>query len=198
MSHQNNWDNVSAISKGQHFDTALLLLQTQHSSCASPVLDRYRWHTKLFYCFEALFPVLHALAFDSLDEDIAAEAWHQVSLAYSFNPELLTNKASGYYKDYHQNLKSLALKAWNRMSSSSEALPPSFILFLQSQQHHSSGYSQPVVSNTMLQQSIQTNLPNDSSFTGQQPEEHLRELGNDVQAWDYWLDLFNNEGLLGF
>ncbi|THY83405.1 hypothetical protein D6C92_09668 [Aureobasidium pullulans] len=191
-------DNVSAISKGQHFDTALLLLQTQHSSCASPVLDRYRWHTKLFYCFEALFPVLHALAFDSLSEEIAAEAWHQVSLAYSFNPELLTNKASGYYKDYHQNLKSLALKAWNRMSSSSEALPPSFILFLQSQQHHSSGYSQPVVSNTMLQQSIQTNLPNDSSFTGQQSEEHLGELGNDVQAWDYWLDLFNNEGLLGF
>ncbi|KEQ74215.1 hypothetical protein M436DRAFT_14441, partial [Aureobasidium namibiae CBS 147.97] len=114
---QNATEIQPATERHQAFDTALSLLQTQHSSCASQMLDCYRWHTKLFYCFEALFPVLHTLAFEIISEASSEEAWKQVGLAYQYNPELLSWQHKNFYTSYCHNINSLALKAWSRIAS---------------------------------------------------------------------------------
>lgn len=188
-------ENMSASDKSQAFDTALLLLQTQHSSCASQILDRYRWHTKLFYCFEALFPVLHTLAFQELDESTASEAWQQVSLAYHYNPELLDWDHKSFYSNYCRSLNSLVLRAWTRRASTAESVP-NFVQQIQLQQNRPTRQNTAEGVNTNVQPSTQLNQhPNN-----QLPPSHQMTLGNpevDGQTWEYWLNIFDNEELLG-
>ena len=188
-------EDTPAVDKQQAFDTALLLLQTQHSSCASQILDRYRWHTKLFYCFEALFPVLHTLAFQDLDDSIANEAWQQVSLGYRFNPELLTWDQKSFYSNYCRSLNSLALRAWSRRASTADCVPD-FVQHIQIQQSQSTGQiiagnlSTSAQQRTQPTQNLNEALPPSHSTTLENPE-------MDGQTWEYWLNIFDNEELLG-
>ncbi|KAG9944904.1 hypothetical protein KCU85_g7587, partial [Aureobasidium melanogenum] len=181
-------DNLSTGDRRQAFDTALLLLQTQHSSCASQMLDRYRWHTKLFYCFEALFPVLHTLAFQELSEPTASEAWQQVSLAYQFNPELLSFEHKSFYSNYCRNLNSLALKAWSRRASTDDCTPD-FVRQIQLRQGRPNGQDAVESLSTHVQQTTQS--PQHAA------NEYPSSLEIDAQTWEYWLNIFDNEELLG-
>jgi predicted glycoside hydrolase/deacetylase ChbG (UPF0249 family) len=193
----NATDDQPAIKRHQAFDTAFLLLQTQHSSCASQMLDRYRWHTKLFYCFEALFPVLHTLAFGELSDTISDEAWRQVSLAYLYNPELLDQQGNSFYAKYCHNLNSLALKAWSQRTPNTDCVP-GFLQQILLQQSQSAG-QEVVQGNTSVHQSTQTThaLPATSVSTDQQFNTSLNNLESGGQTWEYWLNIFDNEELLG-
>jgi hypothetical protein len=201
LRHCHSPDNPSkhqpANQRHQAFDTALLLLQTQHSSCASQILDRYRWHTKLFYCFEALFPVLHTLAFGELSDTISDEAWRQVSLAYLYNPELLDQQKKSFYTKYCHNLNSLALKAWSQRTPNTDCVP-GFLQQILLQQSQFAG-QEVVQRNPSVQQSTQTThaLPATSVSTDQQFNTNLNDLESDGQSWEYWLNIFDNEELLG-
>ncbi|KAH0149784.1 hypothetical protein KCU67_g10932, partial [Aureobasidium melanogenum] len=187
--------NMSASDKSQAFDTALLLLQTQHSSCASQILDRYRWHTKLFYCFEALFPVLHTLAFQALSEPISSEAWQQVSLAYHYNPELLSWDHKSFYSNYCRSLNSLVLRAWTRRASTAESVP-NFVQQIQLQQNRPTRQNTAEGMNTNVQPSTQLNQhPNNQLLPSHQMTSGNPEV--DGQTWEYWLNIFDNEELLG-
>ncbi|CAD0100801.1 unnamed protein product [Aureobasidium mustum] len=187
--------DVSTSDRQQAFDIALLLLQTQHSSCASQMLDRYRWHTKLFYCFEALFPVLHSLAFQELDKSIADEAWQQVSLAYHYNPELLGWDHQSFYSNYCHSLNNLALRAWNRRASTADCVPE-FVQQIQIQQSRSTGQNIAGSLSTSPQQHTQPTQNRNEAL----PSSHDTTLENpeiDAQSWEYWLNIFDNEELLG-
>ncbi|KAG9800896.1 hypothetical protein KCU95_g218, partial [Aureobasidium melanogenum] len=171
------------------FDIAIpRMTLTQHSSCASQVLDRYRWHTKLFYCFEALFPVLHTLAFQELSEPILSEAWQQVSLAYHFNPELLSSEHKSFYSNYCRNLNSLALKAWSRRASTDDCTPD-FVRQIQLRQGRPNGQDAVENLSTHVQQTTQS--PQHAA------NGHPSTLEVDGQTWEYWLNIFDNEELLG-
>lgn len=188
-------ENSSAGVRQEGFGTALLLLQTQHSSCASQMLDRYRWHTKLFYCFEALFPVLHTLAFQELSEPTASEAWQQVSLAYHYNPELLSYEHKNYHRNYCRSLNNLVLRAWDRRASTADCVPD-FVQQIRIQQ------SQPAGSNTAqsLTASTQQCTQSAQNPNVELPSSHLMTLENpeiEGQTWEYWLNIFDNEELLG-
>lgn len=189
-------EGPSAGVRQEAFDTALLLLQTQHSSCASQMLDRYRWHTKLFYCFEALFPVLHTLAFEELGEPIASEAWQQVSLAYHYNPELVSYEHKSFYSSYCRSLNSLVLRAWNRRASTADCVPD-FVQQIQIQQSQLGGPNPAAesLSTSAQQHTHSTPLANDEL-----PSSHhmtLKDPEIDGQTWEYWLNIFDNEELLG-
>ncbi|KAK5999571.1 hypothetical protein QM012_005424 [Aureobasidium pullulans] len=188
-------ENLSEGDRRQAFNTALLLLQTQHSSCASKMLDRYRWHTKLFYCFEALFPVLHTLAFQDLSESIASEAWHQVSLAYHYNPELLSWQHKSFYSNYCRSLNSLALKAWSRGNPTADCMPR-FVQQIHRQQSSSTGQSTVESFSTNVHQPAdQMQQTNNELLYGHYMASEDSEL--DGQTWQYWLNIFDNEELLG-
>ncbi|KAG9614701.1 hypothetical protein KCU77_g368, partial [Aureobasidium melanogenum] len=188
-------ENLSVDDRHQAFDTALLLLQTQNSSCANPMLDRYRWHTKLFYCFEALFPVLHTLAFQELGESTASEAWQQVSLAYHYNPELLDWEHKSFYSDYCRSLNSLVLRAWTRRALTEESVPD-FVQQIQLQQSRPTRQDTAEGFGVNMQQSAQATQP----LSGGLPLGHHVTSENsevDGQTWEYWLNIFDNEELLG-
>lgn len=188
-------EDTPAVDTQQAFDTALLLLQTQHSSCASQMLNRYRWHTKLFYCFEALFPVLHTLAFRELSEPTVSETWQQVSLAYHYNPELLSWEHRSFYSNYCRSLNSLVLKAWSSRASTADCVPE-FVQQIKLQQSLASGQNTTGSLSTSSQQHTQpTQNLNDTL-----PPIHNRALEDpeiDAQTWEYWLNIFDNEELLG-
>ncbi|KAI5195486.1 hypothetical protein E4T39_08202 [Aureobasidium subglaciale] len=198
-------ENTSAESKAQIFTTALLLLQTQNASCSNAMLDRYRWHTKLFYCFEALFPVLRGLAFDNLDETSETEAWKQVSLAYQCNPELLPGKVSASYNSLRSSLSKLASKAWSRRSkedSSTASMPPNFVDIMSSQpalptsaELHSGSIPvwQP---DSSLQESLGLEPLQDAMVMDSLSDQQF--LADDSQAWEHWLNLLDNDALLDF
>ncbi|KAG9614691.1 hypothetical protein KCU84_g307, partial [Aureobasidium melanogenum] len=174
---------------------ALLLLQTQHSSCASQILDRYRWHTKLFYCFEALFPVLHTLAFGEPSESTGSEAWKQVSLAYHYNPELLDWEQKSFYSNYCRNLNSLVLRAWSRRASTTDHVP-NFVQQIQLQESRPTGQDNAGISSANEQQSAQLTQRFDGELSsGQHITSENPEI--DGQTWEYWLNMFDNEELLG-
>lgn len=191
-------ENLAVGDRCEAFDTALLLLQTQNSSCASSMLDRYRWHTKLFYCFEALFPVLHTLAFKDLSESTANEAWQQVCLAYEFNPELQfwDHDNKSFYTNYCRSLNSLALKAWDRRPLSDNCTPI-FVQNMQLQDRQKRLFGQATVdgSNTNVQppenqiQHLSNQLPSGHHTA---PE----NLEIDEQSWEYWLNIFDNQEVL--
>ncbi|KAG9664746.1 hypothetical protein KCU64_g462, partial [Aureobasidium melanogenum] len=188
-------DDLSAGNESQAFDTALLLLQTQHSSCASQMLDRYRWHTKLFYCFEALFPVLHTLAFGETSDPIASDAWQQVSLAYHYNPELLDSKHRSFYSSYCRSLNSLVLRAWSRRASTTDCVPD-FVQQVQLQQRRPTGQDNAESWSANMQRSSQSTQHPANEY----PSDHHMTLENseiDGKSWEYWLNIFDNEELLG-
>lgn len=195
-------ENPSSEHKTQTFDTALKFLQTQNASCADATLDRYRWHTRLFYNFEALFPILRALAFDTLDQRTLAEAWKQVALTYQFNPQLLS--ASGLDQaDLFKNLNSLALKASRRhsqMDPSIPNLPTALVAQLSSQQQpHADGevVSTSILADMQLPAQVIDPAPSEAGLTKGMPDSSWQQphLENDDQAWEYWLSLVENEYL---
>ncbi|KAH0382961.1 hypothetical protein KCU92_g5765, partial [Aureobasidium melanogenum] len=159
------------------------------------MLDRYRWHTKLFYCFEALFPVLHTLAFQALSEPISSEAWQQVSLAYHYNPELLSWDHKSFYSNYCRSLNSLVLRAWTRRASTAESVP-NFVQQIQLQQNRPTRQNTAEGMNTNVQPSTQLNQhPNNQLLPSHQMTSGNPEV--DGQTWEYWLNIFDNEELLG-
>lgn len=192
---QNGIENQPTREQHQAFDTALLLLQTQHSSCASQILDRYRWHTKLFYCFEALFPVLHTLAFGDISEASSEEAWQQVGLAYRYNPELLSWQHKNFYTSYCHNLNDLALKAWSRKGSTTE-LMPDFLQQIQLQQGHTGVQDAAEGMDTSVQQFTHS-VPEGPASTHQLFDIDLANPESGEQTWEYWLNTFDNVELLG-
>ncbi|KEQ95242.1 hypothetical protein AUEXF2481DRAFT_211725 [Aureobasidium subglaciale EXF-2481] len=199
-------EDTTTENKVQIFATALLLLQTQNASCSNPMLDRYRWHTKLFYCTEALFPVLHGLAFDSLDETDETEAWKQVSLAYQYNPELLSGKSNVLHKDLCTSLLKLVSTAWSRRRSrentSTASIPPDFVDIMSSYptlpvntELHGSSIA-PWQTDASLQESFGLEqLPNATAIDS---SSNQHSLADDNQAWEHWLNLLNNDALLDF
>lgn len=195
-------ENLSSEHKTQTFDTALQLLQTQNASCGDAMLDRYKWHTKLFYNFEALFPVLRALAFDTLDEGTLSEAWKQVASTYQFSPQLLSASGpdqAGLFK----SLNSLALKASRRHSQMNPSIPnlPTGLVEQLSSQHqpHTDGGIAPasILADMQLPAQVSDPTPFLSGLTESLPDLYWQQphLENDDQAWEYWLSLVENEYL---
>lgn len=192
-------EHPSQEHKTQTFDTALLLLQTQNASCADAMLDRYRWHTKLFHNFEALFPVLRALAFDTLDHDTLSEAWKQVSLTYHFNPQLLSADLdqSGLYSSL-TGLASKAITRHEQMHASTIDLPSPFVEQLKALHRSSVDQETATISApATTQQHVQTSLPTSFEPVVSEGQSNLYwqtpHLDNDTQAWEYWLNLIENE-----
>lgn len=190
--------NISQSDKDEIWQACLAILQIQNASFENKSLQQYHWHTRNFYYFEALFPVIRALAFDALENSKAVETWKQVSMAYEHNPELLRDKDSEYFNA----LNALTVKAWDRHAWSqirqgSEVVTPFYIESLRREEVSNASHSADTIAPQIPAETMATHASNNAAtepFEGSaSPSSILLDKESSVQAWDHWLNLVHFE-----
>ncbi|OGM43342.1 putative C6 transcription factor [Aspergillus bombycis] len=120
--------NSNGVQRWELCVLAEKILDTDCALYANSDLQRFQWHIKTFFVWDALICILNCLAtdgfFSSTDLD---RKWEKIIVAYSNHPDILKSKGA-----HHAVVRKMTHKAWISNPPSSSLAEPAFIATLRS------------------------------------------------------------------
>ena len=112
-------EELSPHAKDICFNAALKTLEYDNHICGSANLQKFLWHVRAHFQWDALIYVLSELRRRGSDAD-TARAWKQVEQKFTFNPEFIEETR----KPLHLAVSNLCVKAWAARETAHAAQTP--------------------------------------------------------------------------